>query len=110
MSDDAKPAPYVTVTYSRQMPPDTDFPRGYGRRCEADDPLADLCIIKIGDHEFRFGRSTFDLTRWDSARDTLEWALQHAFDQGRAAQRQIIRDALGMPNAWGGDRHGKSGT
>ena len=111
MSDtENKPKPHLTVSCSRLVPPDDEFPRGCRVRCEEDDPRADECVVKTGGREFRFGRSPIDPTRWDPAMDTLKWALQHVFDEGRAAQRQIMRDALGLPTAWGGEMHGRSGT
>jgi len=102
-------APTYNTSYTKTLPPDDDHPRGCSVYCDADDPDADQCIIKVGHNEFTFDRSTFDPKRWELGRDRLESALQHAFDQGRSVQRQIIRDALGMPTGWGGALHGRSG-
>ena len=102
--------PNYRVSYTRPVPPDDEMPHGGTVYCEAGDERATRCIVEIDRQEFEFGRASFDATRWDPARDRLERALQCAFDQGRATQRQIIRDALGMPNGWGGQMHGRSGT
>jgi hypothetical protein len=107
MSD---PKPHYRVSYTRTLPPDDEMPNGCSVYCDDNDERADKCIIDVDGQEFTFGRSTFDPTRWDSARDRLESALQKTFEQGRAVQRQIMRDALGLPNNWGGPMHGRSGT
>lgn len=105
-----EPLPQYRVSYTRTMPPDADTPNGCSVYCDDNDDRADQCIVDVGGVEFRFGRSTFDADRWESGKDRLESALQKTFEQGRAVQRQIMRDALGIPTNWGGPMHGRSGT
>lgn len=105
-----QPAPRYRVAYTKQLPPSKDGRPGARVHCEKDDEEADQCTIEVARQEFTFGRSRFDPGRWDPARDTLEHALLVVFEQGRAEQRQIMRDALGLKNEWGGDLHGRSGT
>lgn len=106
----AEPKPNTLIRYTKMLGPDDEHPKGVRVYCTEADDDADECILTISStHEFRFGRSKFDPKRWDPALDTLERALQAAFEQGRAEQRQIMRDALGLTTQWGGELHGRSG-
>lgn len=107
---DTERGPSYRVSYTRPIEPCPDMPSGGAVYCGEDDERATRCIIEISRQEFEFGRSDFDPKRWDIGRDRLERALKTAFDQGRAEQRQIIRDALGLPTNWGGAMHGRSGN
>lgn len=99
----------INRRYTRMLPPDGEHPVGARVYCEADHPDADQCTIQIGNAELSYSRSTFDRRFWDPDLGRLLLALDKAYEDGKADQRQIVRDALGLPNNWGGEMHGRSG-
>lgn len=61
---------------------------------------ADECVLKLGCHEWRFGRDPRNQTRWDYGLDRQISALKAAFDQGashqKAAIRGVLREVIGL--------------
>lgn len=65
--------------------------------CAEDDPDAIEAVVELTGmqyQEWRFGRASYDATRWDGGLDKLLRAFAVAFEQGVGHQKLLIRNTL----------------